>query len=151
MTSLRDAMNQLFETSFVRPSSGRGTASGWQGFPLNIYERDNDLVVEALLPGISPEDVDVSVDRGVLTIAATRHGWQAEDGKSSQQSWYLQEIHPGQFRRAMTLPYPVEADKAQATYTNGLLTLTLPKAEAARPKQIRITTEAQPQIEATQA
>jgi HSP20 family protein len=149
MTSLRDAMNQLFETSFVRPGVAR-TTGGWQGFPLNVYERDNDLIVEALLPGISPEDVDVAVDRGVLTIGATRHGWQPDETKQTRESWYLREIGAGQFKRALTLPFMVEADKAQAAYTNGLLTLTLPKAEAARPKQIRIQGSAQ-QIDAAKS
>jgi HSP20 family protein len=151
--SLRDAMNRLFETSVVRPTSWAGVATNvGQSFPLNIYTRDENLIVEALLPGVSPEDVQVSVDQGVLSIAAKRQGVPATDGQESAQQpgWYLREIVAGQFRRAFSLPFPVDADKAQATYTDGVLTLTLPKAEAARPRQIRIEAGA-PQIEATSA
>jgi HSP20 family protein len=146
--SLRDAMNQLFETSFVRPSYFAAGTSGWQGFPMNIYEREDNLIVEALLPGISPEDVQVSVDQGMLTIGATRHSWQPEEGKEQKQSWYLHEIVPGQFKRSLSLPFPVDADQAQATYVNGVLTLTLPKSEAARPKRIQVQTGSQQQITA---
>lgn len=152
--SLRDAMNRLFETSVVRPTSWVGiTTSAGQGFPLNISSRDENLIVEALLPGVSPEDVQVSVDQGVLSIAAKRQGVPATDGQEGQAhqpGWYVREIVAGQFRRAFSLPFPVDVDKAQATYTNGVLTLTLPKAEAARPKQIRIAAGA-PQIETTTA
>jgi HSP20 family protein len=152
--SLRDAMNRLFETSVVRPASWASVTTSGAGatFPLNIYTQDENLIVEALLPGVSLEDVQVSVDQGVLSIAAKRHGWQPAEGQEAAQQpgWYLREIVGGQFRRAFSLPFPVDADKAQATYTNGVLTLTLPKAEAARPKQIRIEAGA-PQIEATTA
>lgn len=147
--SLRDAMNRLFETSVVRPAYWTTSTAGnsWQGFPLNIYTVEDNLTVEALLPGISPEDVQVSVDQGVLSISAKRHGWQPE--QNQQAAWYVHEVTPGQFRRSFSLPFQVDADKASATYTNGMLTLTLPKAEAARPRQIQIQASA-PQIEATQ-
>ena len=148
--SLRDAMNRLFETSVIRPTSWATVGSGsGQGLPLNVYTREDDLVVEALLPGVSPEDVQISVDQGVLSIAATRHGWQPTEGQTDgQPGWYLREITGGQFRRALSLPFPVDADKAAATFANGTLTLTVPKAEAARPKQIRIQA-ATPEIESS--
>ncbi len=151
MFALRDAMDKLFESSFVRPSYLTGGATTWQqglSFPLNIYERDDTLFVEALLPGISPEDVQVSIDNGMLTILATRHGVQPREGQNQEYGWYLHEIVPGQFKRALTLPFPVDADKAQANYSNGLLTLTLPKAEVARPKRIQVGA-APAQIEAS--
>jgi HSP20 family protein len=146
--SLRDAMNRLFETSVVRPGQWGAQAGGnaWQGFPVNIYARDEELIVEALLPGISLEDVQVTVDRGVLSIGAKRHGWQP--GQNQGQSWFLHEITSGEFKRSFSLPFPVDTEKANANYSNGVLTLTLPKAEAARPKQIRIEGGAQQQIEA---
>jgi HSP20 family protein len=144
--SLRDAMNRLFETSVVRPGQWGAQAGGnWQAFPVNIYAREESLVVEALLPGISPEDVQVTVDRGVLSIGAKRHGWQPDQDQG--QSWFLHEITSGEFKRSFSLPFPVDTEKSNANYSNGVLTLTLPKAEAARPKQIRIEGGAQ-QIEA---
>src|SRR5918912_3910788 len=81
MLSLRDAMSQLLEGSFVRPGFAFGGLTGAAGFPVNVYRAGDDLKVQALLPGISPEDVDVSVDQGVLTIAAKRHGWEPAEGQ----------------------------------------------------------------------
>jgi HSP20 family protein len=134
MLNLRNTMDQLFERSFAQPEFGLGasTASLMQ-LPLNIYEADDALHVEALLPGISQEDVTVSIDRGVLTIGAKRHG-PAQEGKR----WHLSEFGAGEFTRGISLPYPVDADRVTAQFTNGVLTLTLPKAESAKPRQIQI-------------
>lgn len=137
MLSLREAMNQLLEESVIRPGTGFMTGTGnasTYSFPINVYQTDDDLKVEALLPGVSQEDVQIDVDRGVLTIAAKRHGWEPAEG----QSWYLREIRPGAFTRSLSLPFPVETEHATAHFTNGVLTLTLPKAEAAKPKRIQI-------------
>jgi HSP20 family protein len=135
MTTLRDAMNQLMEESFVRPgASAIGAAQASYSFPLNIHGTSNELKVEALLPGISEEDVQVDVDRGVLTIAAKRQTWEHAQG----EQWYLREFNPGEFSRSLALPFPVEIERAHATFTNGVLTLTLPKAESAKPRRIQI-------------
>lgn len=148
MLSLRDAMNQLLEESFIRPGlTNFATTAGGNttySFPINVYGANDELKVEALLPGVSQEDLQVDIDRGVLTIAAKRHGWEPTEG----QSWYLREIRAGHFSRALSLPFPVEADRAKASFTNGVLTLTLPKAEAAKPKRIQIDAD-QPQEQLT--
>ncbi len=136
MLSLRDAMNQLLEGSFIRPGTmflTTGGASAYS-FPINVYQTGDDLKVEALLPGVSQEDLQVDIDRGVLTIAAKRHGWEPVEG----QSWYVREIQPGQFTRSLSLPFPVEVERVAADFANGVLTLTLPKAEAAKPKRIQV-------------
>ncbi len=136
MFSLRDAMGQLMEESFVRPgalTTGGATQTTYS-FPLNVHGTNDELTVEALLPGVSPEDVQVDIDRGVLTIAATRHGAEPPAG----QQWYLREIQPSQYSRAFSLPFPVEVDAVAATFANGVLTLTLPKAAAAKPRRIEI-------------
>ena len=131
MTSLRDAMNQLLEGSFVRPGFG---SIGAASFPVNFYRAGETLKVEALLPGVSPEDVDVNVHQGELTIAARRPGWEPRDG----ERWYLREIFAGEFTRSFSLPFPVDVEHVTADYANGVLTLTLPVAEAAKPKKIPI-------------
>jgi len=133
MLSLRDAMSQLMEGSVVRPGTLLGGATS-QTFPLNIRGTADELQVEALLPGISGEDVQVDIDRGVLTIAAKRHGWAHTEG----EQWYLREFNEGQFSRSLSLPFPVEVDRATSTFTNGVLTLHLPKAETAKPRRIQI-------------
>jgi HSP20 family protein len=137
MLRLRESMNRLMEGSIARPS---GTLLGFtepfyaQTFPLNIHGTADELKVEALLPGISQEDVQIDVDRGVLTIGAKRHGPETAEG----EQWHLREFNPGQFTRSVSLPYPVDVERAGATFTNGVLTLTLPKAEAAKPKRIQV-------------
>ncbi len=136
MFSLRDAMGQLMEESFVRPSAltTGGATQTASSFPLNVHGTSDELKVEALLPGVSPEDVQVDIDRGVLTIAAKRHGPAATAG----HQWYLREFNPGQFGRAVSLPFPVEVERVTAHYADGVLTLTLPKSEAAKPRRIQI-------------
>ncbi len=134
MLSLRDAMGQLLEGSFVRPGTGYAAAQAGYSFPINVHGTTNELTVEALLPGVSQEDVNIDLDRGVLTITAKRHG--AEVAKGEQ--WHLREFNPGQFARSLSLPFPVETEQANATFSNGVLTLTLPKAEAAKPRRIQI-------------
>jgi HSP20 family protein len=144
MLSLRDAMQQLLEGSVIRPGTWLGGTAPSQSFPLNVYGTADELHVEALLPGVSQEDVDVNLDRSVLTITARRQGLEAQAG----QHWYLQEFHPGQFSRSCSLPFPVEFEQISAQYTNGVLTLTLPKAEAAKPKRIPIGTgQTQPHLD----
>ncbi len=138
MLSLREAMNHLFEGSFVQPGA---TWPGVPGsinasFPLNIWGTADELKVEALLPGVSQEDVQITVAQGMLTIAAKRHGWEPREGQHPQ--WYLQEIKPGQFARTLALPFPVEVEGVTADFANGVLTLTLPKAAAAKPKTIPV-------------
>ncbi len=136
MLSLREAMNQLLEGSFIRPGTQLLTSGGatTYSFPLNVSATDDTLKVEALLPGVRREELRIDIDRGVLTIAATRHGWKPGEG----QQWYLREIHDGQFARALSLPFPVEVERVTADFTDGVLTLTLPKSEAAKPRRIPI-------------
>lgn len=133
MLSLRDAVNQLLEGSVVRPGFALGSVAS-STFPINVYATEDDLKVEALLPGISEEDLQVTIDQGVLTIVAKRHVPETREG----QQWYLREITGGQFSRSLSLPFPVETDQVQAAFVNGVLTLTLPKAAVAKPKKIQI-------------
>ncbi len=133
MTSLRDAMTQLLEGSFVRPGFAVGGV-GMASFPVNVYRVGDELKLEALIPGASPEDIDLNVHQGVLTISARRHGWEPGEGERA----YLREIVGGQFTRSFSLPFPVDVERVAADYANGVLTLTLPVAEAAKPKRIPI-------------
>ena len=141
-TSLRDAMGRLLEGSVVRP--GLALGAGAASFPVNLYRVGEELRVEALLPGVGPEDIDVSVHQGVLTIAARRHGWQPREGERA----YLQEIVGGEVTRSFSLPFPVDAGRVGADYTDGVLTLTLPVAEEAKPKRIAIGTGQQRRLAA---
>ena len=102
--------------------------------PLDISENDNEFIVKASLPGIRPEDVQITVHGDTLTI---RGEMKAEQEKKDEH-YHLRERRYGLFQRTVRLSAPVVADQAQAEFENGVLTLTLPKAEEAKPKQIKI-------------
>ncbi len=132
-TSLRDALNRLVETSFVRPSAALvGTPLI---VPVDVSENENAYTVEASLPGMKPEEVNITVQENVLTISGERK--ERLERKEGDQVIY-QEHRYGSFSRSFSLPVAVDADKAKAQFENGMLRLTIPKAEAARPKQIKI-------------
>lgn len=134
MMTLRDAMDRLFEESFVRPSRAR--SEGRQGrrlrLPLDVYTTADEIVIVASMPGLTPEEVDVSIDGDTLTI-------QGELRPPLENVDYLfQERAYGPFARTLTLNVPVKAEEAEAVFENGELTLTLPKAEETKPKVIEI-------------
>jgi len=138
--SLRDAMNSLLQESFVRPG-GMGQVSQ-ATLPLDVTENENDFVVKASLPGVKPEDVQITVHGDTLTI---RGESKAEQEKKGEQ-WHLRERRFGAFQRSVALSTPVNSDQAQAHYEHGVLTLTLPKSEAAKPRQIKVTGASQAQV-----
>jgi HSP20 family protein len=132
MVTLRDAMDRLFQESFVRPVGG---LIGRGSVPLDIAETGDHYDVRATLPGVKPEDVQIAVQGDTLTIRGEIKG---EEEQKTDKNWITRERHTGTFYRAVTLPTPVNADAAQARFEQGILYLTLPKAEEAKPKQIRI-------------
>ena len=135
MVSLRDAMNFLFQESFVQPNGARPErAAATSTLPLDITEGENDYVVTASLPGINPEDVQTTVLGDTLTIK----GESKADADQKGQNWLVRERRSGSFQRSVTLGMPINADKASAHFEHGVLTLTLPKSEQARPKQIKL-------------
>jgi len=131
--SLRDAMNQLFQESFVRPGQGVVNAPAAM-LPLDVQETDDAFVVHASLPGMKPDEVQITVHGDTVTI---RGDHQSED-KKDEGTWHLRERRMGSFQRTLTLSTPVDSDKADAQFENGVLSLTLPKSEQAKPKQIKI-------------
>lgn len=138
--SLRDAMNSLLQESFVRPG-GMGQVSQ-ATLPLDVTETENEFVVKASLPGVKPEDVQITVHGDTLTI---RGESKAEEEKEGEH-WHLRERRFGSFQRSVTLATPVDSDKTEARYEHGVLTLTLPKAEGAKPRQIKINVPSQARI-----
>ncbi len=134
LMTLREAMDRLFEESFVSPRTRLMMAAGMVTVPIDMYQTDNEVVVEAAVPGVKPEDIDISVVGDTLTIK----GESKTEHKVEEQNYFCQERRFGTFTRTMTLPVPVNPDQAQAKYENGILTLHLPKAEVAKPKQIKV-------------
>ena len=134
MVSLRDAMDRLFQESFIRPTTRFLTKES--AMPLDIHETGNEVVVTASLPGIKPEDVEITITGDLLTIK----GEVKADQTVKQEDYILQERRYGAFCRSVTIAMPVVADKAEAKFEHGVLTLTLSKAEEVKPKQIKVTT-----------
>jgi HSP20 family protein len=139
--SLRDAMNALFQDSFVRPGT-TPTQSALVALPLDVCETEQAFVVKAALPGVKPDDVQITVHGDTLTI---RGESKTEEDKKGEH-WHLRERRYGTFHRSLTLATAVNSDKAHADFDLGVLTLTLPKAESAKPRQIKVggTTQAAP-------
>lgn len=131
---LREAVNQWFEEGLLRPMR-----YGMLGrfFPVDVYESEKAFIVEAVLPGVKPEDVKVSAIRDTLTIHATMK--PAPAGKPEKSGAYLQrERYMGEMTRTIELPTSIEPDKVTATYMHGVLTLQVPKVAAAEPAAIPI-------------
>jgi HSP20 family protein len=139
---LRDAMNQLLEESFV-PSRG-SRSSGSNGtmvrpLPLDVYATQEEAVIIAAVPGMSPQELEITIDQNVVTLSGTvPTAAESEQGKGA--TWYLHELWHGQFRRSVTLPFEVDAGKADASFENGIVRIMLPKAERAKPHKIAIKT-----------
>jgi HSP20 family protein len=136
LLSLRQAMDRLFEESFVNPTWQFGEG---QPVPLDVHQDDDAVTVVAQLPGVKPEEVDITVEGETLTIAGDTTSKTTEEKGQA----LLQEIRRGRFVRTLTLPVGLEADKATATFEDGVLTLRIPKAEATKPRQIKISSGVQ--------
>ena len=134
MVTLRQAMDRFFEDD-VRPL--RWLSGGLDGpaLPLDVTTNADSLTIEAALPGIKPEDVDITIENNTVTIS----GHTAEARSAEEGSYVVQEIRRGTFSRSVTLPNGLEADKARATFEHGILRLDIPKAEQLKPRQIKIS------------
>jgi HSP20 family protein len=136
---LRGTMDRLFDDGFSRPwrlIPAASTEAYEATFPVEVSETEGEIEVKASLPGVKPDEVEITVQNDVLTIKA-EHKDTSEEKK---RDYYRREIRYGGFHRSMSLPVSVDSDKAEATFENGVLSLTLPKAEALRPKQIKVGT-----------
>jgi HSP20 family protein len=131
-------MDRLFEDSFVRPSRSDSNGSVAMGrLPLDLYETNDELIFIARLPGMNPEDVDITVKDEELIIKAELRSDAALD-EAKDWSWYRHELYHGPVGRRISLPTQVQADKAEATFNNGELRLVLPKAEEVKPRSIKV-------------
>ena len=130
--TLREAMNSLFEDSFVNPATARNVNLG---MPLDVAETQAAFIVEASLPGVKAEDLDITIQNNVLTISGETRQQKANGEK---QNYHRVERRYGRFSRSISLPTQVQSDKVAAELTNGILRLEIPKAEAARPRKISV-------------
>lgn len=135
LVTLRQAMDRLFDDTVFRPLTAYSQQGDLARLPLDVRTTPDALLVEAALPGIAPEDVEITVENGTLTIRAEDRTERSGEDKG----WVVREISRGSVMRTVTLPTGLEADKAEATFEHGVLSLRIPKAEQVKPKQIRIT------------
>ena len=134
LVTLRQAMDRLFDDTVFRPLTAYQGNGDFARLPLDVRTTPDALFVEAALPGIAPEDVDITVENGTLTIRAEGRSERNRD----EAGWVVREISRGSVMRTVTLPTGLEADKAEATFEHGVLKLRFPKAEQVKPRQIRI-------------
>lgn len=169
--SLRRAMDQLLEQSFVQPSAMPGSPSMMA--PMDVCETPNGDEVDIALPGVRPEDIELTVDQNTLTIRghyshqdehqnqpqsqpqAERHdggqpAQQSQQGRAQRHrqghNWLAREIVSGSFERTVTFPRPIDTNNVQTKFENGMLTVLLPVSEASRPKRLSVSgSQSQPQ------
>jgi HSP20 family protein len=138
MTTLQDRMNRLFEEVWGRGRQTEGDSISGSWLPaVDVRETQDALEIQAELPGIDAQDVQLSVENGVLTLKGSRNFEKATEG----QTYHRVERAYGAFERSFTLPTNVNPEKIQAAFRSGVLHLTLPKREEAKPKSIAIKVE----------
>lgn len=144
LVSLRNTVDPLFRerpfgdplnTLWSRAETGGGSPA--RPMPIDVYATDDQVVITAAVPGIQPDDLQLTVHQNTVTLSGSlQNVTDTEEGKKA--TWYLQELPSGSFRRSITLPFEVDAGRADASFEHGILRVVLPKAEAAKPKQITI-------------
>jgi len=131
LASLHDELNRLFD--FSLPSRDTGLFSGWSP-ALDVYDNKDAFLVKVELPGMKKEDIEISLHDGVLTVSGER---KHEVEKKERQS-FRSERYFGKFQRSVTLPAAVNVGGVKAAYKDGILSIDLPKAEEAKPRQIKV-------------
>ena len=138
LTNIREEMNRLFDDFFRGwPEPRKGLLEGEWAPSVDVAETDEEVVVTVELPGIKQEEVDITIADDILTLK----GEKKEEKEVKKKNYHRIERSYGSFQRSVGLPVGVQADKAKATYKNGVLSITVPKAEEAKPKQIKINVE----------
>ena len=133
MARMRNEIDRLFEDAFNAPVGKWERNSVW-GFPLDVTEADDTFIVKAAVPGMNPDELDITITDNVLTIKGETQDEEVRD----EEKVHLRERRFGSFMRSISLPTPVESDNVTATMENGVLTLQIPKAEAVKPKRIAV-------------
>ena len=136
LVSLREAMNQLFEDSIVRPGSGNMVPRVGGRLAVDMYETDEAVVVKSAIPGVDPADIDISIQNDTLTIK----GETKIEEEMAEANYVVREHYHGSFSRSLSIPVSIKANEAEAEFEDGILTLTLPKADELKPKAIKVKT-----------
>ena len=136
LMSLHNAMDRLFSDTFRLPGgAGQQVGAVGEGYlPLDIYQTDKEWVIRASVPGVDPNAVELTFDSGMITLKGEI---KAPEGVKPEQFW-VRENYYGTFSRQVTLPEDALGDQAKAQFFNGVLVLTVPKAQAAKPRSVKI-------------
>ena len=140
LQGIHSAMDQLFDTSFIR---NRGVWPRAWDFPMDVFENENSYVIKASIPGINPDDLEVIFENNVLTVK----GEVSADQDVENVRFHLRERTFGEFSRSVSLPTSIDDEKIQAEYEAGVLKLTLPKSEEAKPKRIQVKVDQKVMLE----
>ena len=135
VVGIRDARDRFFVNGFTRPYRPLPAFWGEGNLRLDAYHTPDSLVIQAAIPGVKPDEVDVTVIGNTLTIKGEA---QSEEGEVKERSYLMRERRYGAVSRTVTLPRGLKTDEIEATYNEGVLTLTIPKAEEARPRAIKV-------------
>lgn len=134
LTALRDEIDRLFDTPFANLATGtHQLSSGWVPM-VDVYEDPDNLTVQVELPGMKKDELNISLHQGLLTISGERKEGSRYEGAEV----YRGERFLGRFQRTFSLPVPVDGENVKATFVDGILSVTLPKREEAKPKQIEV-------------
>ncbi|MGD8625678.1 MAG: Hsp20/alpha crystallin family protein [Anaerolineae bacterium] len=136
MRSLRGAMDRWFDEGLFRPPVPFGLWSD-ESLSIDMYETEDDVIIKTAIPGVKADDIEVSVTGDTLTVRAETK----EEEEVKEESYLRRERRFGAYCRSVTLPGGLESDKADADYSDGILTLTFPKAEEVKPKSIKVTSK----------
>ncbi len=131
--SLVNEFDRLFDDMLTRMEQPANTPTSW-GVPVDVVEREDAYVVNASVPGIDPDAIDITLTENVLTI----RGETSAETESDTDNYHIRERHFGQFNRAISLPTRVDADAIEASCDNGVLTIRVPKADEVKPRRIQV-------------
>ncbi len=135
MATMREAMDRLFDDGLAHPvRRWSGHRTGWDNLGLDVYHTPESLVIKATVPGVKPEDVEVTVTGNTLAIS----GQARTDEEVKEESYIVRERRSGSFSRTLRLPTGLKTDEMEAAYEDGILTLTISKVEEARPRAIKV-------------
>ena len=142
VVSLRNAMDQLFERSFVRSGLGQSSQTGFA--VMDAYEDEQGYHIRAFMPGVKPEDIELTVQDNTIYLKGVLHPWHADHEKVN---WLVQESSTGKFERSITFARAIHANGIETTYEHGILTIFAPVAAESRPRKISISNGTQPKQE----
>jgi len=132
LITMQEAMDRMLDESWGRQGYGWRQGERVRALPLDVYSTPEEVVIQASVPGIKPEDVQITIEGDMLTIKGERKA------PLDNVDYHIQERGYGPFSRSLTLNVPVQADQAEAVFEQGELTLTIPKAQEAKPRVIRV-------------